>query len=94
MIGLSLTLRTIFPSEDAAIDYWHAAWDTYVKFNQPYNNIAEVLSNQYAAAVLRLDAVPQERKGGGEAARELAQHVVVLYGRGRLDKSLLLKDLL
>jgi hypothetical protein len=82
----------IFPSEDAATDYWHAAWDTYVKFNQPYNNIAEVLSTQYAAAVLKLDGVRQERKEGGEAARELAQHVVVLYGRGRLEKTSLLKD--
>jgi hypothetical protein len=82
----------IFSNEDAAIDYWHAAWDTYVKFNQPYNNIAEVLSVQYAAAVLKLDAVPQERQGGGEAARELAQHVVVLYGRGRLERSSLLQD--
>ena len=82
----------IFPSEDAAIDHWHAAWNTYVKFNPPYNNIAAVLSTQYAAAVLKLDTVRQERKEGGEAARELAQHVVVLYGRGQLEKSSLLQD--
>ncbi|HEX9220327.1 MAG TPA: hypothetical protein VF858_07555 [Gemmatimonadaceae bacterium] len=82
----------IFPTEDAAIDYWHGAWDTYVKFNPPYNNIAEALSTQYAAAVLKLDTVSQERQEGGEAARELAQHVVVLFGRGQLENSSLLQD--
>lgn len=82
----------VFPSENVAIDYWHAAWDTYVKFNPPYNNITALLSTQYAAAVLKLDTVPKERQEGGEAARELAQHVVVLYGRGQLEKSSLLQD--
>lgn len=82
----------IFPSEDTAVDYWHAAWNTYVKFNPPYNNIAAVLSSQYAAAVLKLDTVRQERKEGGEAARQLAQHVVVLYGRGQLETSSLVQD--
>lgn len=85
----------IFPSEGAAIDYWHAAWNTYLKFNPPYNNIAAVLSTQYAAAVSKLDTVqrePKEQKEGREAARELAQHVVVLYGRGQLEGSSLLQD--
>jgi hypothetical protein len=82
----------IFPTEDAAIDYWHGAWDTYVKFNPPYNNIAAALSTQYAAAVLKLDTVSQERQEDGEAARELAQHVVVLFGRGQLENSSLLQD--
>jgi hypothetical protein len=82
----------IFPSEGAAIDYWYAAWNTYLKFNPPYNNIAAVLSTQYAAAVSKLDTVQKEQKEGGEAARELAQHVVVLYGRGQLEGSSLLGD--
>ena len=43
-------------------------------------------------SVFKLDTVPQERKEGGEAARELARHVVVLYGRGQLEKSSLLQD--
>ena len=82
----------IFPSEDAAIHYWHAAWDTYVKFNPPHNDIAAILLPQYAAAVLKLDTVPQERYVGADAVRELAQHVVMLYGRGQLETSSLVQD--
>lgn len=46
----------ILPATDEDGDYWRAAWNTYVTFNPPYNNVAAVLRDQYTTAVRKLDA--------------------------------------
>jgi hypothetical protein len=73
-------------------DYWNAAWNTYVTFNRPYDNVVEIIQKQYTTAVLRLNAAQPLTKGRDESATRLAHHLVVLFGRGRPESEHLLTE--
>jgi hypothetical protein len=81
----------IFAGLDEGRQYWRAAWNTYLAFNPPYNNVVTVLRDQYIAAVEEIDHSLSESKEKEEAARRLAEHLVVLFGRGALDPGNLLE---
>jgi len=81
----------IFPAGDEDRQYWRAAWTTYLSFNPPYNNVVTVLRDQYITAVDRIDNSLSESNDKEEAARRLAEHLVVLYGRGVLEPGNLLE---
>jgi hypothetical protein len=75
-------------------EYWNAAWNTYVTFNRPYDNVVEVLQKQYTAAVLKLNAAQPVTKERDESSKRLAHHLVVLFGRGRPQSEHLLSEFL
>ena len=77
-------LATIFPNDPAFGLYRDAAWDTYIAFCKPYDNVIDVLHEQYAAAI---DRVTVERHGKliADPNRQLAEHLMTYYWRGKLD---------
>lgn len=86
----------VFPSAGEESDYGNAAWETYLKFCQPYDDVLEVLHAQYRAAGERLsdrssdeDEDPRlaflGRPPHTEAEAGLAEHLAAFYWRGKLD---------
>ena len=80
--------RAIFARDNA--DSWAATWGAYITFNRPYDDVVSVIEEQYRQAIdevasphpafrwLATSETPEER---------LAEHVMVLYWRGRADLS-------
>lgn len=75
----------IFPIDDSQAMYRDAAWETYIHFCAPYDEVFEVLRDQYAAAVQRLGARSGERRRLADPDQHLAEHLMTLYWRGKLD---------
>jgi hypothetical protein len=76
---------TIFPRDEAFSDYRTVAWDTYVTFCPAYDNVLPLLRGEYEYAIDHLGdrEVPEDTTRN--PARELAEHVMALYWRGRAD---------
>ena len=76
----------IFPYDgEGAEELRSAAWDTYLLFQNPYDEVFDVLRDEYAKAVERLPGSEPEENGHGERPQErLAEHLMALYYRGKL----------
>lgn len=72
----------IFAAED--IERRDAAWETYVVFCAPYDNILEVLEAEYAKAIERIGAASRDRRHLADPDGQLAEHLMIFYGRGKL----------
>lgn len=77
-------LDRIFPKEDQFKPLLDAGWNTYVIYNAPYNDVFSLLRQEYRAAVERIGAGPREKKYGRDPEGRLAEHLMVLYARGRI----------
>lgn len=75
----------IFPSGESEKRYRDAAWETYIFFCSPYDEVFEVLRDQYAAAIERLDASREETRQLGDPDDRLAEHLMTFYWRGKLN---------
>jgi hypothetical protein len=75
----------IFPIDDSQGMYRDAAWETYIIFCAPYDEVFEVLRDQYAAAVQRLAARAGDQRRLADPDQHLAQHLMTLYWRGKLN---------
>ncbi len=73
----------IFPADRT--DLRGAAWETYIVFCRPYDNVFEVLEPEYSRAVERLgDTARSVGHHLGDPEAHLAEHLMVFYGRGKL----------
>jgi hypothetical protein len=79
-------LSKIFPADETSRYLRDAAWETYITFNGAYNNIFEVLREEYGRAIERVSA-EIKRKGHHlhSPNQRLAQHLMIFYGRGKLE---------
>jgi len=75
----------IFPLEEQNRDYFEAAWNTYLVFNQPYSSVFQLLSRQYRIAVERIDSPRGEERWLADPDKKLAEHLMVYHWRGQLD---------
>jgi hypothetical protein len=79
----SAQIARIFPEEDPVRR--DVAWETYVVFCMPYDDVFEVLEGEYAKAVERLGTgAPGVRRHLADPEERLAEHLMLLYGRGKL----------
>jgi len=72
------------PKEDERI-LWAAAWNAYVTWCKAYDNVFDVLGDQYALAIERLGEVDKEVDHLVNPESRLGEHLVVFYWRGKLD---------
>lgn len=75
----------IFPPDDELRRHWAAAWWVYVIFSTPYDNVFDALRGEYARAIERLGDSDVNIEQTDHADENLAEHLVVLYGRGRIS---------
>jgi hypothetical protein len=65
-------------------EYWHAAWDTFVCYCQPYDNVLDWLRDEYAFAVEQIGKHEHIWSTPQAPDLSLAQHLATFYWRGKL----------
>jgi hypothetical protein len=75
----------IFPSEKSLQPYFEAAWDAYIVFCAPYDNVLEALHQQYTFAVNSLGLARKMNRPIHDPEERLAEHLVIFYWRGKLS---------
>lgn len=84
-------ITNVFPESESDRDYLDAAWETYIIYCEAYDQVFEVLRNEYEKAIKRLGTL-KERKGRlANPEERLAEHLMTLLWRSKLDKALLHK---
>ncbi len=81
----------VFPREPEKEVFLEAAWNTYVVFCEPYDNVLEILRPHYQYAVERIGSRDDDTRWLADPDERLAEHLMVFYWRGKLslDDSLL-----
>lgn len=77
-------IETIFPVQPDDAAWFDAAWDALIVFTPPFDSMAVVLADVFAAAVERLRADDNGRSHHRDPARHLAEHLAVFVVRGVL----------
>lgn len=75
----------IFPLDNEKKAYFQAAWNVYINFCPPFNDVLELLREQYHHAVKMID---ENESGDGFEVRvgyKLAEHLMIYYWRGKLE---------
>jgi hypothetical protein len=78
-------IETIFPVQPADAAWFEAAWDAFVVFTPPFDRMAVVLADVFAAAVERLPADDDGRSHHRDPGLQLAEHLAVFVVRGVLS---------
>jgi len=74
----------IFPVDPALSPYREAAWNAYIRFSAPYDNVFPILNDEYRAAAERSSAWDPERGTHGDPDGYLGEHLMAFYGRGKV----------
>jgi hypothetical protein len=77
-------IARIFPGSESERSYRDAAWETYIIFCAPYDNVFEIMGDQYAAALDRLGKVKEKKTWIADPGERLAEHLMFFYWRGKL----------
>lgn len=75
----------IFPQDETLSDLRIAAWESYIIFCPVYDNVFEVLHEEYRYAVERINTAESEKRTQRDPDYCLAQHLMTLYWRGKLS---------
>jgi hypothetical protein len=75
----------IFPQDETSSDLRLAAWESYIIFCPVYDNVFEVLHEEYRYAVEQINATESEKRTQRDPDHYLAQHLMTLYWRGKLS---------
>lgn len=78
-------VATIFPPEKALRDLRDAAWQTYLSFCRPYDNVVDLLQDEYRRAVEDIGAASGAVKPLADPDQRLALHLMSLFWRGKLN---------
>ncbi len=77
-------ISKIFPQDANLRLFLDAAWETYVTFCKPYNNVFEILQEEYRRAVDRIGEASEGRHIADPEER-LVEHLVIYYLRGKIS---------
>lgn len=72
----------IFPMNGSLHD---VAWKTYIDYCNPYNNILDLLREEYLHAIDNIGMLPEDRQFSANYNRNLVKHIMTYYWSGRLD---------
>ena len=75
----------IFPSRPEQAELLTAAWDSYVVWCQPSGALLEIVKDHYMAAIERISPEPTESNFPHDPSEQLSEHLLLLYGWGRLE---------
>ena len=74
----------IFPFGQGEEALFEAAWNSYVIFCRPYDNVLDVLREQYRHAVEQIGRHHDDTRWPAETDERLAEHLIAFYRRGKL----------
>jgi hypothetical protein len=75
----------IFPLDAENKEYFDAAWNTYIIFCQPYDNVFQILRDVYAHAVDQIGQHEVRFRYLTDPDGGLAEHLMAFYWRGKVD---------
>jgi hypothetical protein len=78
------SVATIFPLGDVHHDLCDAAWQAYITFCDPYDDVFELLRDQYSRAVERIATMPTHEWPLADPDQRLATHLMAFYQREKL----------
>ncbi len=78
-------VNIIFPQDEEYINYWFAAWNSFVVFNSPHSKTFSILREQYLLAIERLAMSPENWDAINNPFERLAEHLMLIYGRGQIE---------
>ena len=84
----------IFPTETGLEKFRRAAWNAYIVFCSPYDNVFKLLVDQYSYAIDQLNSTSDTELSHHDPNKGLAQHLMTFCWRGQLsldDSGLLTK---
>lgn len=76
-------VAAIFPPDPELIKYWSAAWNDYIEYRPPYDEVFPILMDQYLRAIDRA-AEGKSSSKLEEVDRQLSHHIITLFARGRI----------
>lgn len=65
--------------------YWEAAWDAFVRFNQPRSQLLDQLSDEYLTAIQRASDDEGRQGWVGDPNERLSEHMMTYYWWGDLN---------
>jgi len=74
----------LFPADDALRGLRDAAWEAYVTACPPYDTVFDILEGEYRRSLDMIGTVSREPRLLGDPDERLAEHLMVLYWRGKL----------
>lgn len=74
----------VFPTQEALLKYYRAAWEEYIIFNDPYTTVFDILRDKYGRAVDLIGTGTLKERHSYDPEEYLAQHLMLLYLRGKL----------
>jgi len=72
----------VFPTTPELSPQFDAAWNTYVRFNEPYTDVFRVLRDAYAHAVQTTDEESNSASGPDSPREHLAHHLLTYHVLG------------
>jgi hypothetical protein len=72
----------VFPLAIEHGPFFDAAWDGYIKFNSPYDEVFAMLKEAYGHAVDRMDPASGRSSFSGDPAKRVGEHLLPLRARG------------
>lgn len=75
----------IFPQEPEKRVFLLAAWNAYIMFCRPYDNVLEILRPFYDMAADQISVSHGEARRPPDCDEKLAEHLMVFYWRGKLS---------
>jgi hypothetical protein len=78
-------VNQIFPEDETLRHFLDAAWETYLAFCGPYDNVFKILRPQYMRAVERLGSLTTEGRRLADPEARLAEHLMAFYWRGKIE---------
>lgn len=78
-------IANIFPQEESLQKLHDAAWETYITFCAPYDNVLDLLRGEYGRAINRIDTFSSEGQHIANPDERLVEHLITYYWRGKLN---------
>ncbi|MEH1928500.1 hypothetical protein [Nostoc sp.] len=72
------SIGKIFPQDETFSNLRRAAWESYINFSDIYNNVFDLLHEEYRYAVEQIDPTSIERQKLTHTDEGLAQHLMTL----------------
>lgn len=78
-------INTIFPREEALENFRNVAWEAYIIFGRPYNDLFDALLAEYRRAIERIGSPSQNWQHLGDPDSRLAEHLMIEFWWGHID---------
>ena len=75
----------IFPIDESLRNLHDAAWETYIDHCNPYDNVLDLLREEYSHAIDRIGVFSENRQLPVEHDEHLVEHFMTYYWRGKLN---------